>query len=163
MIFIILIFTFAISQELDEGKPYTVYVKQSGSETHTGTEIGQEKKSLKSAYGLLGDYEACKIFIVNDATALTAQQTSFYKNQGITIEGVDSIGTKNEVVSINCDVHPEGDLFSCGGDTEFKYLAIYFPSSLGGSSSNALVHGSSEELTIKNCQFIRPTTNGGNS
>ncbi|KAH7818696.1 uncharacterized protein MONOS_2134 [Monocercomonoides exilis] len=161
MLFVFLAFTFATSQEFDEGKSYSVYVKQSGSDTNTGTEIGKERKSLKSAYSQLGDDEACKIYIVNDATALTAQQTSFYKNQGITIEGVDSKGTKNEVVSINCDVHPDGDLFSCGGDTEFKYLSFHFPTVLCRDRGYALIRGTSGELTIKNCQFIRPPSNVG--
>ncbi|KAH7818738.1 uncharacterized protein MONOS_13194 [Monocercomonoides exilis] len=146
---------------MDEGKPYTVYVKQSGSETHTGTEIGQERKSLKSAFDLLGDDEACKIYVVNDTTAFTAEAVQFNKNQGISIEGVNSDGNENTIVAIDCDVNPNGDLFTCDGVTEFKYLAFHFPASLGGSFNVALIKGTSGELTIKNCQFIRPTTSVG--
>ncbi|KAH7818683.1 uncharacterized protein MONOS_15739 [Monocercomonoides exilis] len=161
MLFVLLAFTFATSQELDEEKPYTVYVKQSGSDTNIGTEIGKERKSLKSAYGILGDDETCKIFIVNDATAFAAQQIYFSKSSGITIEGVDSKGIRNEMVQINCDVNLEENLFSCDGVTEFKYLAFHFPSSLGGSWNDALVFGRSGELTIKHCQFVRPPSNRG--
>ncbi|KAH7818654.1 uncharacterized protein MONOS_2351 [Monocercomonoides exilis] len=160
MFFVFLIFTFAISQELDEGKPYTVYVKQSGSDTNTGTEIDQEKKSLKSAYDLLGDDEACKIFIVNDATALTAQQISFSKSSGITIEGVDCKGIKNEIVAIDCDMHPNGHLFTCENEVEFKYLAFHFPISLSESGYGCLIYGYLLEFKINHCQFIRPPSNG---
>ncbi|KAH7816527.1 uncharacterized protein MONOS_14390 [Monocercomonoides exilis] len=132
MIFVFLTFTFAISQELNEGKPYTVYVKQTGDDTNTGTEIGQEKKSFQSAYDLLGDDNACKIFIVLDESAQTAEAITFNKNQGITIEGVNSDGTKNEMVTINCDVNPKGNLFTCEDYVEFKSLAFDFPMSLVG-------------------------------
>ncbi|KAH7818777.1 uncharacterized protein MONOS_18010 [Monocercomonoides exilis] len=160
MLFVFLIISLSISQELDEGKPYTVYVKQSGSETHTGTEIGQEKKSLKSAYYLLGDDEACKIYVVNDETAFTAEAVQFYKNQGISIEGVNSDGNGNTIVSIDCDVHPERYLFSCGGVTKFNYLAFIFPTTLNRNGEDPFIYGGSGELTIKNCQFIRPPFDG---
>ncbi|KAH7816502.1 uncharacterized protein MONOS_11543 [Monocercomonoides exilis] len=159
MLFVLLAFTFAISQELDEAKPYIVYVKQSGSDTKTGTEIGQERKSLKSAYDLLGDDEACKICVVNDETAFTVEAITFSKSEGIMIEGVDIKGTKNEIVSIDCDVHPSGSLLICREDTEYKYLAFHFPVILSSYGTYPLIHGVGRELTIKNCQFIHPPTN----
>ncbi|KAH7816450.1 uncharacterized protein MONOS_15516 [Monocercomonoides exilis] len=161
MLFVFLIFTFATSQELDEGKPYAVYVKQSGSDTNTGTEIGQEKKSLKSAYYLLEDDEACKIYIVNDASALTAEALTFNKKQGITIEGINNNGNGNTMVAMDCNVNPGRSLFTCNGEVEFRYLAFHFPFSLNGSSYDNLIYGSDSNLTISNCQFVRPSSNVG--
>ncbi|KAH7816544.1 uncharacterized protein MONOS_4908 [Monocercomonoides exilis] len=109
MLFVILTFAFATSQELNEEKPYTVYVKQSGSDTNTGTSIGQEMKSLKSAYDLLGNNQACKIYVVNETTAFKAEKIIFGKSSGITIEGVNSDGNGNTMVSMDCDV--EGTLY----------------------------------------------------
>ncbi|KAH7818613.1 uncharacterized protein MONOS_10379 [Monocercomonoides exilis] len=159
MLFVLLAFTFATSQELNEEDIYEVYVKQSGNDTNTGTEIGQEKKSLKSAYDLLRKNHSCNIYVVNSATALKAEAISIGSGYGITMEGVDSKGTKNEIVAINCNVHPGNDLFSCSWDVEFKYLAFLFPITLNKENVPqgifSLIRGG-EELTINNCQFIRP-------
>ncbi|KAH7820944.1 uncharacterized protein MONOS_9154 [Monocercomonoides exilis] len=161
MIFVFQIFTPITAQTVNAAEIYAVYVKQSGSDTNTGTAIGQEKKSLNSAYDLLGEEEACKIYVINDTTALTAETLTLNKNQGITIEGINSDGNGNTMVAIDCDVNSKGNLFTCNGDTEYKFFAFHFPLSLGGSSDDSLICISNCNLTIRNCQFIRPTSNGG--
>ncbi|KAH7816471.1 uncharacterized protein MONOS_9785 [Monocercomonoides exilis] len=161
MLSVFLTFTLAISQELDEGKPYEVCIKQTGDDSHTGTEIGQERKSLKSAYDLLGNGHACKIYVIIDTSAFSTEKITFDKKQGISIEGINNDGNGNTMVSMDCNVNPGGVLFYCNEDAEFEYLSFHFPMSLGGSSSeDALIDGSGN-LTFYNCQFIRQPSNGG--
>ncbi|KAH7816555.1 uncharacterized protein MONOS_4897 [Monocercomonoides exilis] len=123
MIFVFLIFSLITSQTVNEEKPFTVYVKQTGDYIHTGTAIGQEKKSMRSAYNMLGYSTSCKIYVVNDKTAFTAEAITFSKTEGITIEGISSDGNGNTIVAINCYVNPQGNLFTCDKDVEYKPAA----------------------------------------
>ncbi|KAH7821666.1 uncharacterized protein MONOS_10082 [Monocercomonoides exilis] len=166
MIIFFLILTLITSQTVNAEEIYEVYVKQSEDDTNTGTAIGQERKTLKSAYDLLGNNQGCKIYVVDDAAALKVQAITFNQNQGITIEGISSDGNGNAMVSIDCDARPNEHLFQCSCDTEFKYLAFNLPLTLKKENeSDPLVFsvfiGYYCNLTIKTCQFIRPITNQG--
>ncbi|KAH7816536.1 uncharacterized protein MONOS_4916 [Monocercomonoides exilis] len=164
MLFVILTFALSIFQAVSAEAIYEVYVKQSGSDTNTGTSIGQEMKSLKSAYDLLGYNQACKIYVVNDAAAFKVQAITF--SRGLTIEGVNSDGKGNTMVSVECDENVSGNLFFCSGIMEFKYLAFHLPitSYKENDSRNTIdqfIFGNNSMLTIKFCKFIRPSTKAG--
>ncbi|KAH7828426.1 uncharacterized protein MONOS_4583 [Monocercomonoides exilis] len=133
----------------------TVYVKQGGNETFNGLAIGQEKKSLKSAYGLLRDEMEYTIKVVKDTIPLTAEAITFNKNKGITIEGVNGTGEGNTEVAIDCNVSASSALFTCEKKVDIKYLAFNFPTS--GIKWTSLISGNEmlASLTISNCLFVR--------
>ncbi|KAH7817107.1 uncharacterized protein MONOS_12848 [Monocercomonoides exilis] len=149
----------------EPSNPQTVYVKQSGNESNSGLEIGQEKQSLKSAYNLLTKNSVCNMKIVYDAKPLIAEVIVFSNKQKITIEGWKSDGSGNTEVAIDCDVHPGSNLFEFRSDAEIKYLAFHFPTSLFKENESSdeifcLIRGSSATQSISNCRFIRPENEG---
>ncbi|KAH7822001.1 uncharacterized protein MONOS_6551 [Monocercomonoides exilis] len=171
MIFILLFFVLSTTQAVNEEKPYSVYVKQSGSDTNTGTEIGQEKKSLKSAYDLLGEDEVCKINVVKDADAFSFGQITLNKMQGISIEGIDCDGSENTIIDINMNgtiQESETKVIECNGIVEFKYLAFRILSYLFDIRNNEKVESgflikSTGSLTVSNCKFLRPVFGTGDA
>ncbi|KAH7822262.1 uncharacterized protein MONOS_11990 [Monocercomonoides exilis] len=142
----------------------TVFVKQSGKDENSGLEIGKEKPSLNDAYNLLSNGSECNMKIVNDVKPLIAEAVEFNLKRKITIEGVNSDGKGNTEVAIDCYVHPGSYLFKCEGTVEFKYLAFHFPTTLRNESqenrSYDLISGSGAKLSISNCRFIRPESEG---
>ncbi|KAH7816487.1 uncharacterized protein MONOS_15634 [Monocercomonoides exilis] len=154
MLFVLLTFTLSVTQAANAAEIYEVFVKQTGDNNKSGTEIVKERKSLKSAYDLLGDDEACEIYVVFDEKVLSVEKITFNKSYGITIEGIHSDGNGNTMVAIDCDVHSNGNLFACLKNVEFTFLAFHFPEILSSGGTFPLIHGYKGELTIKNCQFI---------
>ncbi|KAH7819934.1 uncharacterized protein MONOS_11875 [Monocercomonoides exilis] len=158
------ILTLIYSQEEPSESITTVFVKQSGKDENSGLAIDQEKPSLNGAYKKLGNDIACNMKIVYDDSPLTAEAITFGKNKGITIEGVNSNGNGNTEVAIDCNVHPGNNLFKCEGTVEFKYLAFHFPTTLRNESqkdgSFNLIYSFMASLSISNCRFIRPESEG---
>ncbi|KAH7823779.1 uncharacterized protein MONOS_1860 [Monocercomonoides exilis] len=142
------------SQEVYEAELNEVYVKQSGDNSNSGTSIGQEKKSLNSAYNLLGD-NACNIYVVYDEIPLVAEEIEFSKNQGITIEGTKSDGSGNTEVTIDCNVSVQHSLFSFTKPVEFKYLAFRFSATEHKWSGLICETLSGSSLAINFCRFAR--------
>ncbi|KAH7823713.1 uncharacterized protein MONOS_8956 [Monocercomonoides exilis] len=158
--------SFARSHEVNNGTFTEVYVKQSGDDSNNGTAIGQEKKSLRDAYFLLVNDKSNKIFVVHDATPLTAEAMLLTKTQGITIEGVNEKGDGNTEVAIDCNAtvpssNSSTALFACYYTVEFKYLAFQF--STIEHYWDILIYSRTDSLGISNCQFVRigATSQGG--
>ncbi|KAH7820208.1 uncharacterized protein MONOS_8815 [Monocercomonoides exilis] len=152
---------FIHSEYLLTSTPTVAYVKENGNERNSGLEIGQEKRWLSSAYGLLGDDSACSLRVVNDTAPQIAEMMELKKSKGITIEGWKSDGSGNTEVAINCDVHPNYHLFTCIETIVFKFLKFHFPTTLHsqGDQSGAyycLIEAYNSSLTISNCNFKRP-------
>ncbi|KAH7828557.1 uncharacterized protein MONOS_4960 [Monocercomonoides exilis] len=164
----LILFQISVSTYAQEepSNPQTVYVKQSGNESYSGLEIGKEKQSLKSAYGLLDVYNACDMKIVYDANPLIAEAVEFNLQRIITIEGWKSDGSGNIEVAINCDVRPGSELFVFNCDATLKYLAFHFPTTLKNKDeedvSFNLIAGRNESLSIRYCRFIPPKADGVN-
>ncbi|KAH7819676.1 uncharacterized protein MONOS_4886 [Monocercomonoides exilis] len=146
----------------DPSQPVTtVFVKQSGNNSNSGLDIGQERQSLFLAYILLSDETECCMKIVEDAKPFPAEVFTVNKKTRITLEGWKSDGSGNTEVAMDCEVHQSSDLFNCNCPVEFKYLAFHIPITLDNEASPsgfslALINAQRTSLTISNCKFIRP-------
>ncbi|KAH7831346.1 uncharacterized protein MONOS_6052 [Monocercomonoides exilis] len=160
MFFIILTLTLAISQAVNAEVQYEVYVKQSGDDNKNGTGVSKERKSLKSSYDLLRDDKTCKIYVVNDVDALTAEVVTFNKSKGITVEGINSNGHGNAMVSVHSEYSAaiclrfqniiSGDQLKWPKDGR-NLLFFNCTSEMGGCQRNAEI-----DLRLDNSAFIEP-------